>query len=220
MTENSNIKFDIGLNIHLVAFKLPKNVIKDHEEIRVSITSLPEEKKQHFHLQAKKMKNSNHVFSINITNQTQKIIMVFRKKSFIYNDPIIASTIIHQCDFPKLPPGLHSFNCDPISTEIETLDIYYPLQKQIREMREHGNNEGKFPAQSTDKSAKINRKILGSMQVQMSFTTPYPDLEIANEKFKKKHTSGNSNNNLTHTHGSETKNEYERIPNENSNCNF
>lgn len=218
MTEE-NVKFDIGLNIHLVAFNLPKNVIKDHEEIRVSITTLPEEKKQHFKLQAKKMKNSNHVFSINITNQTKKVIMVFRKKSLLYNDPIIASTIIHQTDFPTLPPGMSSFNCDPISTDIKNLEIYYPLQKQIREMRKHTHDQ-KFPAQPADKTAKINRKIIGNMQVQMSFTTPYPDLEVANEKFRKSHRNGESNSNFNDAHGSYSKNNYEMITNENSHNNF
>ena len=217
MAEN-NDKFDIGLTIHLVAFHLPKNVIKDHEEIRVSITTMPEEKKQHFKMHAKKMENSNHIFAINITNQTKKVIMVFRKKSLLYNDPIIASTIIHQSDFPKLPQGMHVFNSDPISTDIKTLDIYYPLQKQIREMREHVHDY-KFPAQPTDQTSRINRKVLGKMQIQMSFTTPYPDLDTENEKFFKNHKLGNSGSSH-HTHGSDNKNEYERIRNENSMNNF
>lgn len=168
--------FPIGLNIHLISFALPKNVVKEKEGIRVSITTMPEENKQHYHLHGKKMYCTNHVFSLNITNKTKKVIMVFRKKQFFSEDPIIASTIIHSSDFPTLPEGMEHFDSDPISTEVKTLNIYYPLQKQIQEERAKGEN-----------TKQMVRKILGQMQVQLSFTAPYTTItkEKNNSKVKK-----------------------------------
>ena len=81
------------MNIHLLSFKLPKDVVKDKEEIRVSITTIPEENKEHFSIEGKKMYNANHVFSLNITNNTRKIIMVFRKKT-IFDDPINRKSVV------------------------------------------------------------------------------------------------------------------------------
>lgn len=178
--------FPIGFNIHLISFQLPKNVIKENEDIRVSITTLPEESKQHFHLHGKKMLCTNHVFSLNVTNKTKKVIMVFRKKIFLHEDPIIASTIIYQEDFPKLPDDVDPSNIETMSTDVKTLNIYYPLQKQIQEEKA----AGKY-----DKTKKIDRKILGQMQIQLSFTSPYTSLK---HKHQKNNNSKNSGFEKTH----------------------
>lgn len=212
MTE-SNVRFPIGLNIHLVSFDLPKRVIRDNEEIRVSITTMPEERKQHFHMHAKKMHKSNHVFSINITNQTKKVIMVFRRKSFLYNDPIIASTIIHASDFPKLPPGMTSFTCGVINTDVKTLQIFYPLQKQMQEMREERAHNGQVNPNEIDQANhKINRKVLGQMQIQMSFTTPYPDLDNDSQKMNSIKIGGSSHK----FHSNDKKVEHDMFKDENN----
>ncbi|KAK8897318.1 hypothetical protein M9Y10_015260 [Tritrichomonas musculus] len=208
----SNKIFPIGLNIHLLSFTLPKDVIKSKDDIRVSITTMPEQNKQHFHLHGKKMHCTNHVFSLNITNQTKRIIMVFRKKTFLSEDPIIASTIIYSLDFPKIPGDIDRFESEPISTDVKTLNIYYPLQKQIREQGGNINNV---------QDKKITRKVLGQMQVQLTFTTPYTSVSQKktiknNNKSNKisKSDKHNNKNNGTKLHKNK-KGNYEEINSQN-----
>lgn len=155
----SNSKFVNGLNIHLLAFALPMNIVKDNEEVRVSITTIPDEKKQHFTIEGKKMGNSNHVFSVNVTEKTAKIIMVFRKVLYLSESPIIASTVIKLKEFKDCPN--EQITNGMITTEVKNINIYYPLQKQIKE---EGNK-------------KIQRKVLGQMKIQMTFTTPFSNIK-------------------------------------------
>lgn len=141
-----------GLNIHLISFTLEKNLISPSDKVRVSITTIPEENKQSFIIEANKMNYVHHFFTVNITDQTKKIIFVFRKKSFIQSDPIIASTVIHANEFPK------SLN-DQANTEIKTINIYESMA-QI-------NNFGyKYPYDS--------RRVFGQMQVQLVLTEAFP----------------------------------------------
>ena len=165
VTTQNNKKFENGLNIHLLAFSLPKELINDKDEVRISITTIPDENKQNFSIEGKKMYNSNHVFWLNITNKTKKIIMVFRKKIFLSENPIIASTIIHFNDFKEFPNK--QITSGMISTEFKNINIYYPLQKQIHE-------EGK---------KNFQRKILGKMQIQLTFTVPYSQLKPKDIKY-------------------------------------
>ena len=168
--QQNNTMNEIGLNIHLLTFKLPNNLVHDADAIRVSITTMPEERKQHFQIKGKKMYCSNHVFSLNITNKTDRIIMVFRKKSFINSDPIIASTIIYLKDFIQLP--IENITSGTKSTDVKILYIFYPLQKQ---MSEEATEKGQSFLSESEKKA-MKRKILGQMEVQLSLTTPYANL--------------------------------------------
>ena len=77
----SNSEYQIGLNIHLLSFLLPNKLIHESDSVRVSVTTIPEENKQHFKIKGKKICSSNHVFSLNITNKTDRIVIVFRKKT-------------------------------------------------------------------------------------------------------------------------------------------
>lgn len=156
MASNSS-KFDIGLNIHLLSFTLPKSTIKQLDEVRVSITTMPDGVKQHYHLQGRKMGKTNHIFSLNITNQTKRIVMVFRKKVLFSDGPIIASKTIHLSEFQNVPET--PINTGSINSEVKTLYLYYPLQKQMEE--ENTNNKN------------IERKKLGQMDIQLTFTAPY-----------------------------------------------
>lgn len=162
--------FLIGFNIHLLAFYLPKNVIKSKDKIRISITTKPENIKQHFKIKGKKMCKSNYVFSLNITNQTKRIVMVFRKKNFLNEDPIIASTIIYTSSLPKIKRELSH----PINTQVKNYNIYYPISKQMREQQVNGFEE--------TKKEDIKRKVLGQMQVQFTFNSPYKNIKVDNNK--------------------------------------
>lgn len=207
-----NNSFEIGLNIHLLSFTLPKNLIKNKEEVRVSITTMPDGRKQHFYLKGKKMYCSNHVFSINITNQTKNIIMVFRKKVFLSENPIIASKTIHLREydcFPKQP-----IETGMISSEVRSVNIYYPLQKQKEE--EVGNEN--FVCKENEKSFK--RKILGQMELQLTFTPPYEvdkKEKKKEEKKEKKEKKEEKNTGSIHKINKKSKNnnnEYTKIENE------
>lgn len=167
MSQNNEI-FNIGFNIHLLSFSIPRNIIKYDEDIRVSITTLPEECKQNFYLPCEKMENSNHVFAFNITNQTTKIVMVFRKKNSMANDPIIASSTIHRTDFPRITADFAQMCSGTINTEVKEFKIYEPLHKQYININ-------------------TQRKVIGTMKIQFSFTTPYPE----NKETKNKNNNNN-----------------------------
>lgn len=164
-------KFEIGLNIHLLSFRLPEEVIKTREVIRVSITTFPELNQQHFYLYAKNMNCPNHTFSINITNQTKHFIIHFRKKVFLKENPIIGSKTIHlqhfQC-FPKDP-----ISNDIIKSEVKSVNIYYRHQFGEKEIKDE---------------AKYQPIIIGNMLIQLSFTPPYKknDSKDNNHKIKRK----------------------------------
>lgn len=131
---------------------LNQDVIGSNDKIRVSITTVPEENKQAFVIEAKKVDNMHHFFTVNITDQTKKIIIVFRKKSFILNDPIIASTILHSDQFPN-------FQDKSKNTEIKLIDIYDPLQHSHQEKSIYSNNQ---------------RRNLGRMEIQLSLEEAFP----------------------------------------------
>lgn len=153
-------RFDTGLIVNLLSFSLPKSLIKKNEEIRVSITTTPEKRKQHFHIKGKNMNSPNHAFKLNINNETKRIVVIFRKRTILPYNPVIASTTIHLSEFTDMPK--ESIASSKIDSDIKILNIYYPLQKQIN----HQNN-------CQLQNQKTNRKVLGQMQVQLSFAPPF-----------------------------------------------
>ncbi|KAK8837229.1 hypothetical protein M9Y10_036661 [Tritrichomonas musculus] len=207
MNQN-NSKYQIGLNIHLLTFKLPEKLVHDSDSIRVSITSFPEENKQHFYVKGKKINTSNHVFSLNITNKTDKIVIVFRKKNAIGEDPIIASATIHLKKFTELP--IEQMTSGTKMTDVKVLDIYYPLQKQIEE--EQSKEQTNV---TTNKHMK--RKVLGQMEIQLSFSTPY--LNSNKEKTNKKENKKNSKK-INKICKPKKNGKYEQITDENGYMNF
>lgn len=148
-----------GLNIHLQSFHLNNDIIRPNDKICVSITTIPEDSKQAFVVEALKMDNVHHFFTINVNKYTEKIIFVFRKKSFIQNDPIIASTIIHSDNFPKSKDETNN-------TEIKSINIFEPLSK-IHDRKDQVKN--------------ANRKIVGQMEIQFSFEDEFPIMNISNK---------------------------------------
>ncbi|KAK8852971.1 hypothetical protein M9Y10_017968 [Tritrichomonas musculus] len=154
-----NKKVVIGLNIHLISFSLLNDLVNDGDEIRVGITTIPEEKKQHFYIKKEKMCCSNYVFALNITNQTSKILFVFRKRDQSSNEPIIASTVVCTSDFPKMLNKINLMETGIINTGIKEINIYDPIQKHNIEI--------------INKNYK--RAVIGKMRIQLSFSTPYPE---------------------------------------------
>lgn len=134
------------LNIFIHSFILPTNIIKPNDEVRVSITTLPEEQKQNFTINADKMNHVRHAFSVPITKNTTKVIFVFRKKSFFEADPIVASTVLHSQDFPKLILRTNEIDSAPI----QNINIYEPVQRK-----------------ETQGFNSFHRRILGQLQLQL-----------------------------------------------------
>lgn len=164
------MNFQIGLHLSLLAITVPKSVIRDSDDIRISITTMPDEVKENFSIKGKKVHESSHIFSLNITNITDKIVIVFRKKTFLKDNPIIASTTINLKEFPEFPKEM--INEGTIKSSIKTVNVYYPLQKQMKEEKQKGEQNEHF-----------QRKILGEIRIQMAFSAP---LVLSKEKKSKK----------------------------------
>ena len=172
---HSKRTFEVGLNIHLLSFTIARDLIKDNENVRVSITTFPEGVKQHFRMHAKNMGHTNHVFTLNITNQTKMILIVFRKKSFMFNDPIIACTTIHSNQLIKIPQNFDT-SAETICSDVKILNIYEPI---LRQNAEGTNNNIK----------QRDRKVNGQIQVQFSITAPYIESSLKKNK-KSKSSNG------------------------------
>lgn len=159
-----DMKIEINLHIHLIAIALPKKIINNIEEIGVCITAIPEGNKQNFIIEKKK---SHYIFSMHITNLTKQVNMAFREKNGNTDNPILAATTIILNDFSKFPS--EGFISGIINTEIKIIDIYYPLQKQIEEEEKNKNKKN---------YKHLTRKVLGQMQMQLSYSSP----NVSNQK--------------------------------------
>ena len=141
-----------GLKIHLLSFLIDTNIVKADDQIRFSITSIPDDCKEVYNMEIKNLSGSHHFFSVNISDQTKKILFVIRKKNFIKNDPIIASTFINACELPSPDNNKNSF--------IQSIKLYEPIQQK-------------------NKNVDIfNRKVLG--QMEMKFTITKPEFQFKN----------------------------------------
>lgn len=165
-------------------FSLPQSIIKATNNVRVSITTIPEELKQAYILKAEDMKSTNHYFHINITPSTRKIVFVFRKKGF-FDDPIIGSTILYSKDFPKYNDIAEIGG----TQEIHTISIYEPLC-----ISQKDNHSDIVPT-------LMERRIIGQMQFELSLTDPI-HVENITKCFSEKYQiqqSENSNPNQIET---------------------
>lgn len=190
MTQN-NSKSEIGLNLHLSSFKIPSNIIGNNDNVRISITTLPDNSKQNFTIKGKKMDSVDHIFSFNITKETEKIVFVFRKKKMFSGNPMVASSTIKIRDFIN--------STEDGNSEIKMVNLYYPLQMQMQEeMKKNGCKK------------QFKRKIIGKMQIQLSFTSPF---EMLGDEIKIKKVKKEKKHNFSHS-----KYDYSRESSENS-CN-
>lgn len=133
----------LSLNIQIKSMDFAKGIFHDKDTLRVSVTTLPGEQKQNFKFEAKKLHEVNPYFSVIVNENTEKIVIVFRKKNFSENNPIFASTVLQKSDFPK-----------SMISEIKTIKIYEPKQQ--------------VPNSKPRKSGE--RKILGQMEMALSLT--------------------------------------------------
>ena len=130
--------------------------------------------------------------------------MVFRKKNVLTENTIIASATIHLKKFINLT--IEQITNDAIMTDVKILEIYYPLQKQIQEEQANKNA-----------NKQMKRKILGQMEIQLSFSTPY--LNLDKEKTNKKEKK-NFSKKINKNHKQKKNGKYGQITDENGNMNY
>ncbi|KAK8881384.1 hypothetical protein M9Y10_004120 [Tritrichomonas musculus] len=156
------------LKLSILSFDLPINLIKESENVRVCITTVPEENTQEFTIPSRKMKNPYLNFNLNVklTSEnipndfisvgTEALIVVFRKKSFFHSDPIIGFTIITEKEFPR--------NISE-SIQLNSIEIF-------RNLNDISNyNDFCIPEQGSNEKVQNRRKI-GKMNVSMVLTDP------------------------------------------------
>ena len=162
MFTNNNGTYE--LSIQMSSIQLSQTIVSKHETVRVSITTLPERQKQAIHVKAKELRNFNHTFKVNITEETEKIIVVFRKKDFFGSENIIASTVIRSEEFK----GMVNQQM-PMISGINNINIYEPAHQQNEKKQTRKNDEylyeyiGNHVNQGT-------RKVLGQIRAQFILT--------------------------------------------------
>lgn len=138
------------LNINLKSIDFAKGMIPKLDKINISVSSFPNMSTDSYTLDVKDMKNIDHVFSVKVTNETQKIIIIFEKKNFIQNYNTIASTFIDSEDIPRKLNDLSN-------VDFKSVNIFEPFSY---------GKIGKY-------SMSANRKILGKLTIQLSLQDPY-----------------------------------------------
>ena len=161
-----------GLNLSVISFDLPVNLIKESENIMVGITTFPEENMQEFTIPARKMKNPylNYNFNVKIASEnlpkdvlsleTEAIFIVFKKKSFFHSDPVIAFTKIPANEFPKSMS-------EPV--QLKNIDIF----KIINFDKNENIYNDIYTLQRNSYNEEHNFKITGKMNISMTLTNPF-----------------------------------------------
>lgn len=196
MCENNTKAYQ--LSIQMSSIQLSHEIAKNNDTIRVSITTLPDEQKQAFHVKAKELYCFNHSFNVNITRETEKIIVVFRKKDFLGIDEIVASTVIRSNQLPKIPENQSSLEM-PIISKVNTINVYEPIQNTKQKKHQTHNND---LYQHISDYSMNSRKVLGNIQIQFilkdcsSFATDYENKQYNNNyNYKNSMLYNNYNNN-------------------------
>ena len=134
----------LNLNIQMQKINLSKDIIGENDTIRISITTLPDEQKQAQTMNVNEMNSKQPTFKIQMNDKTERIIIVFRKKSLFGTDHIIASTVIKT-------KNIHIFK-ELINNEHQKITIYEPIQNK----NNNKINESK------------DRRIVGTMEVEFT----------------------------------------------------
>lgn len=144
----------LKLNIKLNSIRLSNEIVHPNDTIRVSITTIPDKQKDAKLFEVKNIDTATPTFRIKMKDSIQKILIVFRKKSFFFNDPIIASTIIHRNEI-----GVFD---DDVDCDYKKFDIYEPA----------GNNN----------NHSRNRRVVGSMEASFSLKEELQHVHVVVKK--------------------------------------
>lgn len=92
-----------SLIIFMQTHELSPSIIEENEIICISVTTLPGEQKYAFTVEAKKMKTYHTFFSVKINDQTEKLLIIIRKKSISQqNNTFLFLMIKSQTNLTKL----------------------------------------------------------------------------------------------------------------------
>lgn len=139
-----------GLDIHLCSFELDKK-IHNRDDINVSVSIIPDGKIQYFYIDGNNFRNNQHSFTVNITDKTEKIVMLFKKKNVLLDDSYIGYAYIGKNDFQKSK-----------NSEIQSIPIYN--RHLNRRFRKQHKNQNQF-----------DKDISGHINVQFSIMEPFPE---------------------------------------------
>lgn len=138
-----------GLTVYFQTLQLDNSIVRSNDKVRVNIITIPDNKKQSFIIELKRINQSNHFIRLNITEQTKKLLFILEKKNFFQNDPIIASKVITTKNIPNSP-------IDSKNMEVKMFNLYAPVAS---------NKSESFKEQ--------NRKIIGKMKIQFFLSTQF-----------------------------------------------
>ena len=155
----------LNLNMQLQSINLSKDIIGNNDAIRVSITTLPDGQKQAQTFEVNEMRTAQPTFKIQMNNQTEKVIIVFRKKSIFGTDHIIASTTLKSQD-------IHIFK-ELINNEHMKISIFEPLQNHDNKINNAKNIQ------------KKNRRIVGTMEVEFTLREEFQRQKMKESTFSK-----------------------------------
>lgn len=156
------------LDIQLQSIAFVNGILNDSDVVRVSLTTFPEEQKFNTTFEVKNIKTAFPSFTVNVSDRTEKILIVFRKKLVVQRDPIIASAVITNEDFPK-------FANDSFEPVIRALDIYEPRKKSLN--KENSKTDPR-------------RKVLGKLMVKLALIEEMQIPTYNVERFNSKKHSG------------------------------
>lgn len=163
----------LNLKIQMESINLSRDVVNENDTIRVSITTLPDGQKQAQTFEAKEMKTSGPTFKIQMNDQTEKVVIVFRKKNILGTDHIIASTTLNSKD-------IRIFN-EMMNNEHHNISIYEPLQNY--------NNKNNNKSNSKNNNNKIfhnkNRRIVGTMEVEFTLLEEFQRQRMTTSAFSR-----------------------------------
>lgn len=161
------------LTIEFYTMYLSPDIVKNHDKISISITTLPEWQKQKFHVRVKELKDLNRSLSVNITKQTTKVILIIRKKAAFGSEVIIGSTVINSKNFPEFPADSTLITM-PLTGPSQILKIYEPiLSKSNKKAKVNGSYE------MIDDADRIT---VGQAQIELSVWKPSTDSLYSSSK--------------------------------------
>lgn len=136
-----------GLDIHLCSFELDKK-IHNRDDINVSVSIIPDGKIQYFYIDGNNFKKNQHSFTVNISDKTQNIVMLFKKHNVLLEDSYIGYAYISRNDIAQASK----------SGEIELIPII-----------------NKKPSNPFKKVNRSDQNIAGNIKVQFKITDPFPE---------------------------------------------
>lgn len=154
----------LALNIKLHSIILSKEIVGPNDTIWVSITTYPDMQKQEKSIEVKEMKLEKISFKINFVGITEKITILFQKKSILGKSKTIASAVLEK-------ENIKIYN-NMINRENQKIDLLESIKQYDNKKNEKSNK---------------NPPIVGKMEIDFSLIEEFSkeNYKISNEIFQK-----------------------------------